>query len=85
MAILDEIISRDPQHAEALLKKGTALERLQKLEQALEYYDRAIAANRSLTLAYLYKGGVCNQLERYNEALQCYEQALRSQQRARAT
>ena len=41
--------------------------------------DKAIAADGTLTIAYLYKGGVYNRLERYNEALECYEQALRAQ------
>ena len=57
------------------------LERLKRLDEAIACYDLAIAANRSMTLAYLYKGGVCNQLERFTEALECYEQALRSQQK----
>jgi tetratricopeptide (TPR) repeat protein len=45
----------------------------------LRCYDRAIAANGKLTIAYLYKGGIYNRLERYNEALECYEQALKVQ------
>ena len=55
------------------------MERLKKLDEALECYDRAIAINSSATLAYLYKGGVFNQLERFSDALECYEQALRTQ------
>jgi len=63
------------------VKKGAALERLKKTEEAIEFYERAIAADHSMTLAWLYKGGVFNQLERFSEALQCYEQALRTQQK----
>lgn len=80
LTCFDEIIAREPKHAEALMKKGVALERQEKYKEALEYYDRALEANRSLTLAYLHKGGVFNQLERFDEALHCYEQALKLQQ-----
>jgi tetratricopeptide (TPR) repeat protein len=53
-----------------------AMERLQRMEEAIENYDRAIAADETLTLAYLYKGAVCNKLQRFREALDCYERAL---------
>ena len=46
-------------------------------------YDRAIAADSSLTVAYLYKGGLFNRMERFSEALECYEQALRTQETRR--
>ena len=62
------------------VKKGAALEKLGKLDEAIECYDRAIALDQSMTMAYLCKGGVFNRLERYGEAVQCYEQALRTQQ-----
>ena len=48
-------------------------------------YDRAIALDGSLTVAYLQKGGLYNRLERYEEALKCYEEALRSQEKPRAS
>jgi tetratricopeptide (TPR) repeat protein len=72
----DEVLSLDPQHGEALVKKGVALERLKKLNEAFECYDRAIALDDSLTIAYLHKGGLCSRLERFKEALECYEKAL---------
>ncbi len=78
VARLDEVLLLEPNNGEALVKKGAALERLQKLNEAIDCYDRAIAAGGLLTLAYLHKGGLFNRLERFKEALQCYEQALRS-------
>ncbi len=74
----EKAIAMEPQCAEALIKKGTALEALRKLPEAIETYDRAIATNNSLTVAYLYKGGVLNRLQRFSEAMECYEQALRT-------
>ncbi|SPE61686.1 putative TPR repeat-containing protein [Verrucomicrobia bacterium] len=78
LACFDEVLALEPNHAEALVKRGAALERLHKLDEAIECYDRAIAADSSLTSAYLYKGGLYNRLERFKEALQCYEMALRT-------
>ena len=75
----DEILSVDPKHGQALVKRGIILERLQRLQEAFECYDRAIAADASLTIAYLHKGGLCNRLERFKEALECYEKALQTQ------
>ena len=49
------------------------------MQEAIESYDRVIAADSSLTVAYLYKGGVFNRLEQFDKALECYEQALHVQ------
>jgi len=76
----EEILAIKPDNTEALLKKGTALERLGKLDEAIACYDKAIAAD--VTIAYLYKGGLFNRMERFDEALECYEQALRRQERS---
>ncbi len=71
----------EPEHAEALVKKGGALEKLGRTDEAIVCYDRAIAADGTLTIALLHKGGLFNRLARYDEALQCYEQALRTQEK----
>lgn len=84
LSCFEEVLTIEPGNSEALVKKGTALERLQKLEEALDCYDKAIALDQSLTIAYLHKGGLCNRLERFQEALECYERALRSQEKRSA-
>jgi tetratricopeptide (TPR) repeat protein len=71
----------EPEHAEALVKKGGALEKLGRTDEAIACYDRAIAADGMLTIAHLHKGGLFNRLARYDEALKCYEQALRTQEK----
>jgi tetratricopeptide (TPR) repeat protein len=53
------------------------LERLQRIQEAIEYYDRAIAQDSSMIMAYLSKAGLLNRMERHSEALACYEQALK--------
>jgi len=80
----DVALGLDPKHAEALVKKGGALEKLGRMDEAISCYDRAIEANDSATIAYLQKGGLFNRMARYDEALQCYEQALRTQEKKQA-
>ncbi|HXS67792.1 MAG TPA: tetratricopeptide repeat protein [Candidatus Polarisedimenticolia bacterium] len=80
----NEVLAIQPNHAEALVKKGTALEKMRQPQEALECYDRAIAADSSLTIAYLHKGGLCSRLEKYGEAMECYERALHTQEKKRA-
>ena len=76
----DVALGLEPDHAEALVKKGGALEKLGRMDEAIACYDRAIAADKTLTIAHLHKGGLFNRLARYDEALQCYELALRTQE-----
>jgi len=51
-----------------------------RTQRAVRSGLRAIAADGSLTVAYLYKGGLFNRMERFSEALECYEQALHTQE-----
>jgi tetratricopeptide (TPR) repeat protein len=81
----DVALGLEPKHAEALVKKGGALEKLGRTDEAIACYDRAIEANNALTIAHLHKGGLFNRLARYDEALQCYEQALRTQEKKTST
>lgn len=80
----NEVLKLDLNHAEALVRRGAALEKLKQDDEAIQCYDRAIKADSKMTLAYLYKGGVCNRLERYEEASKCYEQALKTEDESRA-
>jgi tetratricopeptide (TPR) repeat protein len=73
---VEKFLAANPQHAEAWMKKASALEKLGLTDEAIDACNRAIAANGSLVIAYLQKGGLLNRLERYDEALKCYEQAM---------
>jgi tetratricopeptide (TPR) repeat protein len=84
IACFDEILATEPNNADALVKKGTALEKMRQTQEALECYDRAIAADNTLTIAYLHKGGLCSRLEKYGEAMECYERALHTQEKKQA-
>ena len=78
LLLFEKAVELEPESAEALVKKGTALEAQRKLHEAIESYDRAISLDSTLTVAYLYKGGALNRLQRFSEAMACYEQALRN-------
>lgn len=79
LAYIDQAIGSSPRNPEAHLKRGAALERLDRLGEALTAYDRAIEAEPTLAVAFLAKAGVLNKLQRYGEALKCYEAALAQQ------
>jgi len=81
MECFDVALGLHPKHAEALVKKGGALEKLGRLDEAIACYDQAIEADGGMTVAYLHKGGLFNRLSRYDEALQCYERALQTQEK----
>jgi tetratricopeptide (TPR) repeat protein len=80
LACYEEVLKIDADHAEALVKKGAALERLKQDDAAIRCYDRALEVNRNMTLAYLSKAGACNRLGRYDEAMECYELALQTEE-----
>jgi tetratricopeptide (TPR) repeat protein len=80
----DKFLAAQPNHAEALVKRAAALEKLGRMEEALAVCDRAIATNAGLVSAYLHKGGLLNRLRRYDEALNCFEQALLAQDKKSA-
>jgi tetratricopeptide (TPR) repeat protein len=78
LGAIEEALGTEPNDAELQLRRGMALERLQRLDPAIEAYNRAIAIDARCTQAYLSKGGVLNRQARYQEALACYEQALKN-------
>jgi tetratricopeptide (TPR) repeat protein len=79
--LLDKFLAAHPNHAEALVKKAVALEKLGRTEEALANCDRAIAADGTFAEAHLQKGGLLNRLRRYDEALNCFEQALAAKEK----
>ena len=81
LVAVEKFLTAHPEHAEALVKKAVALEKLGRNEEALASCDRAIAANGALAIAHLHKGGLLNRLRRYDEALDCYERALLAQEK----
>jgi hypothetical protein len=80
----DQLLTPQPESsgaetAEALTKKAAEMEKAGQLEGSLALCNRALALNRTFTLALLQKGGLLNKLNRHDEALDCFEQALQMQ------
>ncbi len=78
---VEKFLQSNPEHADALVKRAVALEKIGRTDEALASCDRAIAADGTLAIAHLHKGGLLNRLRRYDEALDCYERALLAQER----
>lgn len=83
LELLEKYLASHPNHAESLVKKAAALEKLGRDDDALDCYNRALSADGSLVVAHLHKGGLLNRLRRYDEALNCYEAALTAQEKRR--
>lgn len=77
----DKFLATNPDRADAIVKRAAALEKLDREDEALASYNRAITADSTLVIAHLQKGGLLNRLRRYDEALNCYEQALLAQEK----
>jgi tetratricopeptide (TPR) repeat protein len=83
LELFDRFLVGHPDHAEALLKKADALQKIGRNDEALAHYNRVIEKDGTLAVAHLQKGGLLNRLRRYDEALNCYEQALQAQEKRR--
>ncbi|WP_293147002.1 MULTISPECIES: tetratricopeptide repeat protein [unclassified Microcoleus] len=59
------------------LEKGRCLHNLERYDEALECYDRAIDLNANYHPAWALQGNVLNHLERYEEALVSFDKAIK--------
>ena len=80
LAVFEHFLAAQPDHAEALAKKATALEKLGRLNEALTCCNQVLAKNSSYKPVLLQKGGLLNKLNRHAEAIDCFEQALLAQE-----
>jgi predicted TPR repeat methyltransferase len=74
--LYQQILSLQPDHADALHLSGLANHQLGAHEAAYALIVRAIAANPSAASFHNNLGEVCRALNRMDEALACYEKAL---------
>jgi len=56
--------------------KGIALTNSNRLQEAIQCYDKALKIDPKDAAAWFLKGAVLNKLNRYQEALQCCDRAL---------
>ncbi|CAD8174781.1 unnamed protein product [Paramecium pentaurelia] len=62
--------------AERLLNEGVALNNLNKYQDAIECYDKAISINPKYDKAWSNKGDALNNLNKYQDAIECLDKAI---------
>ncbi|CAD8214280.1 unnamed protein product [Paramecium pentaurelia] len=62
--------------AERLLNEGMALRKLNKYQEAIECYSKAININPNYDKAWYNKGMALYNLNKYQEAIECYDKAI---------
>jgi TPR repeat protein/Zn-dependent protease with chaperone function len=76
IALLSSIIAKNPQDAEAYLKRGNHYRDLGMLGRAIADYSQAIAVEPQMAKAYAERGFVLFDQERFGEALADFDAAL---------
>jgi tetratricopeptide (TPR) repeat protein len=66
-----------PDYAEALNNRGNTLRELQRFEEALASYDRALKVQPDFAEALCSRGATLHELKRFDEALASYDRALK--------
>ena len=56
--------------------KANALFNLERYEEAIEYYDKALAIDPNNAKAWYAKGYTLGKLGKYNEAIQAYDRVI---------
>ncbi len=79
IALAEKGIKQDPNNANHWAKKGDALVRLERYEEALPVLDKAISLNPKLVVAWVSKGWALCELKRYDDALNAINNAIRIQ------
>jgi len=76
LAVLENILSENPDHAEALLWTAVAKNCTKDYEQALEFVDRAMEKSKRSFFCKMVKGETLLFLERHDESLKLLSEAL---------
>jgi tetratricopeptide (TPR) repeat protein len=66
----------EPDYVTALSNKGLALDELERYQEAIGYYDRALEIEPDYVNASYNKGLTLDELERYQEAIESYDRVL---------
>ena len=76
IASYEKYVELCPQDFEALTVIGALFNTLGQAENAIEFFDRAIAIKPHYQRAWLNKGYACSRLARYEDAIAAYDQVL---------
>jgi predicted TPR repeat methyltransferase len=72
----DVVLALEPDNAEALFHRATALDRLGRAAEALAAYDRVLAIAPGLAAAWSQRGGVLREAGRLDEAARSFARAI---------
>jgi tetratricopeptide (TPR) repeat protein len=76
LELFDRVLRLDPGNVKALLGKGVAYRRLNKINGAIECLNQVLESEPENQAALLNKGGLLEGQERWEEALFCYNKLL---------
>src|SRR5712692_5360326 len=90
LAVYERALRLEPKYVAALYGKGAALFLLDRYEESVEAYDKAIEVSIENTenvdaRFYYGKASALRKLQRYNESLQAYDESIRINTRKRRT
>ena len=69
-------IELNPNFSVAYCNKGSALDDLERFQEAIECYDKAIELNPNYSNAYCNKGLALKNLKNHQDAIECYNKAI---------
>ena len=76
LSYFEQVLEKEPDHLNAVLKKGNILGKIGKYEQAILSYNKALELDSNNVLALVNKGLAYHYLEQYDEAISCYDKVL---------
>jgi tetratricopeptide (TPR) repeat protein len=74
--VLNILTQEEKPSAEYLIQKGFAYLRVNKVEQAIEYFNKALELNPNFAEAYIKRGNSYYSKQDYDRAIADYDQAL---------
>jgi tetratricopeptide (TPR) repeat protein len=76
MISFEKILVTQPNHIDALIKKGNILGKIGRYQQAIECYDMVLLQDEANMLALVNKGLAYHYIEQYDAAILCYDMVL---------
>lgn len=73
LILFEQVLTIEPQHVTALIKKGNILGKFAKYTEAISCYDSVLTIEPQNLLALVNKGLALHYLQRYEEAISCYD------------
>lgn len=75
-ALYQQILTLDVKHLEALSVMGMLLAEHGRLQEGLQYIDKAVAAHPGVARSHYHRGVILEHLQRFGDALQSYDKAI---------